>query len=70
MGLSPSAGVWWQGVEGLATEAYQRWLVADPLGRLGIDPSSVKGSFDEVRFGRVESRAVSLVGCCTTNCAR
>ena len=46
MGLSPSAGVWWQGVEGLATEAYQRWLVADPLGRLGIDPSSVKGSFD------------------------
>ena len=61
VGLSPGAGIWWQGVELPATEAYQRWLVADPLGRLGIDPSSVKGRFDEVRFGRVESRAVSLL---------
>ena len=61
IGLSPSAGLWWQGVEGAATSAYQRWLVADPLGRLGIDPSTVKGEFDEGLFGRVESRAVSLL---------
>ena len=61
VGLSQSAGVWWQGVEGPATAAYKRWLVADPLGRLGIDPSTVKGDFDTHLYGRVESRAVSLL---------
>ena len=61
VGLSTSAGVWWQGVEGPATAAYRRWLVADPLGRLSIDPSTVKGDFDFRLYGRVESRAVSLL---------
>ena len=59
--LSPSANVWWQGVENPATLAYRRWLVADPLGRLSIDPSSVVGEFDRRLYGRVESRAVSLL---------
>ena len=58
VGLSPSANVWWQGVEIPATLAYRRWLVADPLGRLSIDPSSVVGEF---LYGRVESRSVSLL---------
>ena len=61
VGLSPSAGVWWQGVEGPATAAYKRWLVADPLGRLSLDPSSVVGEFDGHLYGRVESRSVSLL---------
>ena len=61
VGLSPSANVWWQGVENPATLAYRRWLVADPLGRLSIDPSSVVGEFDRRLYGRVESRAVSLL---------
>ena len=61
VGLSPSADVWWQGVEGPATLAYRRWLVADPLGRLSIDPSSVVGEFDRHLYGRVESRSVSLL---------
>ena len=61
VGLSPSAGVWWQGVEGPATVAYRKWLVADPLGRLSIDPSSVVGEFDRNLYGRVESRSVSLL---------
>ena len=61
VGLSPSAGVWWQGVEGPVNIAYQRWLVADPLGRLAVDPASVKGEFDEYLYGRVESRAVTLL---------
>ncbi|CAE6948457.1 GIP [Symbiodinium sp. CCMP2592] len=61
VGLSPSADVWWKGVEGPATMAYRRWLVADPLGRLGIDPSTVRGEFDPQLYGRVESRAVSLL---------
>ena len=61
VGLSTSAGVWWRGVEGPATEAYRRWLVADPLGRLSLDPSTVKGDFDNHLYGRVESRAVSLL---------
>ncbi|CAE7521159.1 RE2 [Symbiodinium sp. CCMP2592] len=61
VGLSPNASTWWLGVEGPANEAYQKWLVADPLGRLAIDPSMVKGTFDAYAFGRVESRAVSLL---------
>ena len=61
VGLSPSATVWWQGVEGPASRAYQKWLVANPLGRLSIDPSSVQGEFDRHLYGRVESRSVSLL---------
>ena len=48
-------------MEGPATRAYQRWLVADPLRRLSIEPSSVLGEFDRHLYGRVESRAVSLL---------
>ena len=60
-GLSPSATVWWKGVEGPANAAYRRWLVADPLGRLSLDPSTVVGEFDRHLYGRVESRAVTLL---------
>ena len=37
------------------------WLIADPLDRLSLDPSGVIAIFDESRFQRVESRAVSLI---------
>ena len=60
-GLSPSATVWWKGVEGPANAAYRRWLVADPLGRLSLDPSTVVGEFDRHLYSRVESRAVTLL---------
>ena len=60
-GLSPSALVWYQAVEMAATKCYQRWLVADPLDRLSLDPGGVVAVFDEVKFQRVESRAVSLM---------
>ncbi|CAE7271136.1 RE1 [Symbiodinium sp. CCMP2592] len=45
IGLSPSASVWWQGVEGPANLAYQKWL----------------GEFDKHLYSRVESRSVSLL---------
>ena len=61
VGLSPSAGVWWSAVEQAANYQYQRWLTADPLDRLMLDPSSVIASFDKSRYQRVESRAVTLV---------
>ena len=35
--------------------------MADPLGRLSLDPSSVVGEFDGHLYGRVESRSVSLL---------
>ena len=60
-GLSPTAVVWWQAVEMAANRHYQRWLIADPLDRLSLDPSGVVAIFDEGRFQRVESRAVSLI---------
>ena len=48
-------------MESAATAQYQRWLVADPLDRLGLDPADVVAHFDIFKYQRVESRAVSLV---------
>ena len=48
-------------MESAATAQYQRWLVADPLDRLGLDPADVVAHFDVFKYQRVESRAVSLV---------
>ncbi|CAE7380111.1 RE2 [Symbiodinium natans] len=56
-GLSPSASVWFSSVEGAANASYQRWLVADPLERLALDPSTVVAHYDAVKYQRVESRA-------------
>ncbi|CAE7537564.1 unnamed protein product, partial [Symbiodinium microadriaticum] len=36
VGLSPSAVEWYDSVEAAAYGAYNRWLVADPLGRLAV----------------------------------
>ena len=60
-GLSPSAVVWWSSVEKSAGQQYQRWLTADPVDRLLLDPATVRADFDLSKFQRVESRAVSLV---------
>ena len=61
VGLSPSASVWWLAVESAAQSQYQRWLRADPLDRLLLDPSGVYADFSMDRYQRVESRAVSLI---------
>ena len=61
VGLSPSADTWWHAVEQAATRYYQKWLIADPLDRLSLDPRGVIAVFDEVKYQRVESRAVSLI---------
>ena len=61
IGLSPTAVNWWTNVERVANSQYQRWLVADPLDRLLLDPATVAASFDPVRYQLVESRAVSLI---------
>ena len=47
--------------QGEATENYTKWLVADPVERLLLDPGSVVAAFDAYKFQRVESRAVSLL---------
>ena len=60
-GLSPSATVWWASVEQAANFQYQRWLLADPLDRLLLDPATVVATFDAGRYQRVESRAVTLI---------
>ena len=61
VGLSPTASVWWSSVERAADAEYQRWLIADPLDRLLLDPGSVRADFDLKRFQRVESRAVTML---------
>ena len=61
VGLSPSSASWWMSVERAATQQYQRWLIADPVDRLVLDPSTVVADFDLTRFQRVESRAISLL---------
>ena len=61
MGLSPSASVWWSSVEQTAGVQYQRWLTADPIDRLLLDPATIIAPFDVARYQRVESRAVTLI---------
>ena len=61
VGLSPSAWSWWASVEMAANHQYQRWLVADPLDRLMLDPSTAVASYDRMKYQRVESRAVTLI---------
>ena len=60
-GMSPGAPEWFSSVERAATRHYNQWLVADPLGRLSLDPGGVTADFDAYKFQRVESRAVSLL---------
>ena len=61
MGISPSSATWWMSVERASNQQYQRWLVADPVDRLLLDPSTVIAEFDLQRYQRVESRSVSLL---------
>ena len=69
-GLSPSADIWFSAVEAAANQGYSRRLVADPLGRLSLDPGSVVATFDMHKFQRVESRAVTLLLASVTNQVR
>ena len=69
-GLSPSADIWFSAVEAAANQGYSRWLVADPLGRLSLDPGSVVATLDMHKFQRVESRAVTLLLASVTNQVR
>ena len=39
----------------------QKWLTADPIDRLLLDPATVTAPFDSFRYQRVESRAVTLI---------
>ena len=59
VGISPSSASWWMSVERAATQQYQRWLIADPVDRLVLDP--VVADLDLAKYQRVESRAVSLL---------
>ena len=60
VGLSPSAAIWCASMEQAANYQYQRWLVADPLDRLTLDPMTVIAAVDMAKYQRVESRAVTL----------
>ena len=60
-GLSPSSAEWWSSVERAAGQQYQRWLTADPVDRLLLDPTTVLADFDLAKYQRVESRAVTLM---------
>ena len=60
-GISPSSHVWWGSVERASTQQYQRWIVADPVDRLVLDPAGVVADFDPAKYQRVESRSVSLI---------
>ena len=61
VGISPSADAWWGSVERASTLQYQKWIVADPVDRLILDPALVVADFDVSKYQRVESRAVSLI---------
>ena len=61
VGLSPTAASWWSSVEMAAGIQYQKWLTADPIDRLLLDPATVTASFDSFWYQKVESRAVTLI---------
>ena len=44
-------------MEQTAGAQYQRWLTADPIDRLLLDPATIIAPFDVARYQQVESRA-------------
>ena len=61
VGLSPTASTWWNTVKLAANAPYQRWLIADPLHRLLLDPTGLSRVSTLPSMKGVESRAVSLI---------
>ena len=50
VGLSPSASVQWSCVEQRGGVHCQRWLTADPIDRLLVDPASIVAPFDVEKY--------------------
>ena len=58
--LSATSSVWWQGVMDLVQVTYSKWLSANPLERLQLEPSGHE-KFTSAKWTRVNSRACTLV---------
>eukprot|EP00439_Symbiodinium_sp_Y106_P035196 s3238_g4.t1 len=58
--LSDGSASWWRQVCDQATKAYQAWTDAGPMERLTIAPPK-DASLEDGRWGRVNSRAASMI---------
>ena len=58
--LSDGSASWWKQVRTTSSAAYDKWVVAGPMERLGVVPVSVE-ELEEGRWSRVNSRAASMI---------
>ena len=54
--FSDSSQLWWSSVVQVTRDAYERWVIASPIERLGVEPDD-RPEITEGKWGRVNARA-------------
>ena len=54
--FSDSSQLWWSSVVQVTRDAYERWVTASPIERLGVEPDD-RPEITEGKWGRVNARA-------------
>ena len=58
--FSDSSQLWWSGVVQVTKDAYERWVTASPIERLGVEPDD-RPEITEGKWGRVNARACVML---------
>ena len=58
--FSDSSQLWWSSVVQITRDAYERWVTASPIERLGVEPDD-RPEIIEGKWGRVNARACVML---------
>ena len=58
--FSDSSQLWWSSVVQVTRDAYERWVTASPIERLGVEPDD-RPEITEGKWGRVNARACVML---------
>ena len=58
--FSDSSQLWWSSVVQITRDAYERWVTASPIERLGVEPGD-RPEIIEGKWGRVNAKACAML---------